>query len=102
MSVEPLGAMSIETLAALVGGFVVFLAILNIRTLRALRREADQNTHNEFKAHVRALMSKLDKMPAAGGAQAPRMRAVKRRGGKAVPASRTRPLSFPSHSSRRR
>jgi len=101
MSVEPLGAMSVGTLSALVGAFVVFLAIINMRTLRALRRDAEHQAQNEFKAHVQALMGKLDKLSLPAG-QGSRTRSLKRKGGKVVPASRTKPLNFPNRSSRRR
>jgi len=101
MSIEPLGAMSIGTLSALVGAFVVFLTILNLKTLRALRREAEHQAHNEFKAHVRALMGKLDQLSVPAG-QGPRTRKMKRQGGKTVPATRTKPLSFPTRSIHRR
>jgi len=101
MTVGSLGTMGIGTLSALVGAFFLFLILMHLKTLRALRREAERNAETEFKAHVRALMNKLDQMgsPASQGS---RSRAVKRRAAKTVPASRTARLSFPTRSSWRK
>jgi hypothetical protein len=101
MTVGSLGTMGIGTLSALVGAFFVFLVLLHLKTLRTLRREAERNAQAEFKAHVRALMNKLDNI-GTSSSQGPRMRAVKRRSAKIVPASRTTRLSFPTRSSWRK
>ena len=62
MVIEPLTKMGIGSLSILVGGFFVFLMIVHLRTVWLLRGEANRNAHSEFKAHVQALMKKLDKM----------------------------------------
>jgi hypothetical protein len=103
MAVESLGNMSVETLATLVGIFFAFLIILHLKTVRTLRLDAEKHAQAEFKAHVQALMSKLDKMGVPGIGKAARAQAGRhRRTTKRVPAIRTRRLTFPTRSSWRR